>query len=46
MLAELMKSKYVRRPSVRRLISESIAWIVQILVVASPGPYARTGLIF
>ncbi len=41
MSAELMKSKFVR-PSVASIISEVIARIFHILVVASPGPYAQT----
>ncbi len=48
MSAELMKSKFVRRPSGRRpsvasIISEAIVWIsFKFLVVASPGSYAQT----
>ncbi len=50
MSAELMKSKFVRRPSVRHPSSVcgiDYLWsycmdFFQILVVASPGPYAQT----
>ncbi len=48
MSAELMESKFVRRPCVRRpsvasIISEVYCMdFFQILVVASPGPYAQT----
>ncbi len=49
MSAELMKSKFVRRPSVVRpsVCGIDCLWTLctdffQILVVASPGPYAQT----